>query len=125
MKPSLDTLAPSTTNAPDRAERDRWFGHPRQLARLFTTEMWERFGYYGIRALLTLYLTQHFMFGDRQATGLYGGYTALVYLTPLMGGYLADRFLGSKRAVKFGAIIMSIGYLILCFGGPAARPYAV
>jgi POT family proton-dependent oligopeptide transporter len=101
-----------------------WFGHPRQLARLFTTEMWERFGYYGLRALLTLYLTQHFMFGDRQAASLYGGYTALVYLTPLVGGYLADRMLGSKRAVKFGAIVMSLGYLVLCFGGPTAQPFA-
>jgi len=103
---------------------DQWFGHPRQLARLFTTEMWERFGYYGMRALLTLYLTKHFVFGDREATGLYGGYTALVYLTPLVGGYLADQYLGSKRAVKFGAIIMSLGYLLLCFGGQPATPYA-
>jgi POT family proton-dependent oligopeptide transporter len=101
-----------------------WFGHPRQLARLFTTEMWERFGYYGMRALLTLYLTKHFVFGDRAATGLYGGYTALVYLMPLVGGYLADHVLGFKRAVKFGAILMSAGYFVLCFGGPAARPYA-
>ncbi|PZQ61668.1 MAG: MFS transporter [Sphingomonas taxi] len=101
-----------------------WFGHPRQLARLFTTEMWERFGFYGMRALLTLYLTQHFLFGDRQATGLYGGYTALVYLTPLVGGYLADQYLGSKRAVKFGAVLMAIGYFTLCFGGDTAKPFA-
>lgn len=101
-----------------------WFGHPRQLARLFTTEMWERFGFYGMRALLTLYLTQHFLFGDRAATGLYGGYTALVYLTPLIGGYLADQYLGSKRAVKFGAVLMAIGYFTLCFGGETARPFA-
>jgi POT family proton-dependent oligopeptide transporter len=101
-----------------------WFGHPRQLARLFTTEAWERFGYYGMRALLTLYLTKHFVFGDRAATGLYGGYTALVYLTPLVGGYLADQYLGAKRAVKFGAIVMSLGYLVLCFGGPTATPIA-
>src|SRR3954451_14039445 len=106
------------------AARETWFGHPRQLARLFTTEMWERFGYYGMRALLTLYLTKHFIFQDRAATGLYGGFTALVYLTPLIGGYLADQFLGSKRAVKFGAIVMSLGYLILCFGGPTASPHA-
>jgi POT family proton-dependent oligopeptide transporter len=101
-----------------------WFGHPRQLARLFSTEMWERFGFYGMRALLTLYLTKHFVFGDREATGLYGGYTALVYLTPLIGGYLADQYLGFKRAVKFGAILMSCGYFVLCFGGPAAKPFA-
>ena len=106
------------------ADKRTWFGHPRQLARLFTTEMWERFGYYGMRALLTLYLTKHFLFSDQQATGLYGGYTALVYLTPLVGGLLADQFLGSKRAVKFGAIIMAIGYFTLAFGSSPAKPYA-
>jgi POT family proton-dependent oligopeptide transporter len=106
------------------ADEATWFGHPRQLARLFTTEMWERFGFYGMRALLTLYLTKHFIFGDREATGLYGGFTALVYLTPLVGGYLADQYLGSKRAVKFGAIIMAIGYFTLCFGGEVSKPYA-
>ena len=101
-----------------------WFGHPRQLARLFTTEAMERFGYYGMRALLTLYLADHFLFSDSTTTSLYGGFTALVYLTPLVGGLLADRYLGSKRSVKFGAIVMSLGYLILCFGGDAAKPYA-
>ena len=106
------------------ADKKTWFGHPRELARLFTTEMWERFGYYGMRALLTLYLTKHFLFSDQQATGLYGGYTALVYLTPLIGGLLADQFLGSKRAVKFGAIVMAIGYFTLAFGGSPAKPYA-
>jgi POT family proton-dependent oligopeptide transporter len=106
------------------ADKRTWFGHPRQLARLFTTEMWERFGYYGMRALLTLYLTKHFLFSDQQATGLYGGYTALVYLTPLVGGLIADQFLGSKRSVKFGAIIMAIGYFTLAFGGTPAKPYA-
>src|SRR6476659_3314832 len=106
------------------ADKKTWFGHPRELARLFTTEMWERFGYYGMRALLTLYLTKHFLFSDQQATGLYGGYTALVYLTPLIGGLLADQFLGSKRSVKFGAILMAIGYFTLAFGGSPAKPYA-
>ena len=125
----VDTPTADTPREPDithvnPATGETWFGHPRQLARLFTTEMWERFGYYGMRALLTLYLTKHFVFGDREATGLYGGYTALVYLTPLIGGYLADQYLGSKRAVKFGAIIMAFGYLLLCFGGETAKPYA-
>ncbi|MEG8025830.1 Amino acid transporter [Sphingomonas aurantiaca] len=125
----VDTPTADTPREPDithinPAAGETWFGHPRQLARLFTTEMWERFGYYGMRALLTLYLTKHFVFGDREATGLYGGYTALVYLTPLVGGYLADQYLGSKRAVKFGAIIMAMGYLLLCFGGETAKPYA-
>lgn len=102
----------------------QWFGHPPQLKRLFTTEMWERFGYYGMRAILTLYLAKHFLFNDATSTGLYGGFTALVYLTPLIGGLLADRYLGSKRSVKFGAILMAIGYFTLCFGGEAAKPFA-
>jgi POT family proton-dependent oligopeptide transporter len=122
--PTEDSVAQADISHVDPQAGDMWFGHPRQLARLFTTEMWERFGYYGMRALLTLYLTKHFVFGDREATGLYGGYTALVYLTPLIGGYLADHILGFKRAVKFGAILMSAGYFVLCFGGPAARPFA-
>lgn len=122
--PTADSPAePDITHVNPAAEQT-WFGHPRQLARLFTTEMWERFGYYGMRALLTLYLTKHFVFGDREATGIYGGFTALVYLTPLVGGYLADRYLGSKRAVKFGAILMSLGYFTLCFGGPVSQPFA-
>ncbi len=99
-----------------------WFGHPRQLARLFTTEMWERFGYYGMRAILALYLAQHFLFRDEVANGLYGAFTSLVYLTPLFGGLLADRYLGYKPAVKLGAILMALGYLGLCFSGEKARP---
>ncbi|MHA6719024.1 peptide MFS transporter [Sphingomonas sp. RS6] len=122
--PTADSPAEPDISHVNPADEKTWFGHPRQLARLFSTEMWERFGFYGMRALLTLYLTQHFLFGDREATGLYGGYTALVYLTPLIGGYLADQFLGSKRAVKFGAILMSVGYFVLCFGGQTATPYA-
>ena len=125
----VDTPTADARSEPDISHvnptaESTWFGHPRQLARLFTTEMWERFGYYGMRALLTLYLTKHFIFGDRQATGLYGGFTALVYLTPLIGGYLADQYLGSKRAVKFGAVMMSVGYFTLCFGGQTATPFA-
>ncbi len=122
--PTADSPAEPDISRVDPSSEKTWFGHPAQLARLFTTEMWERFGFYGMRALLTLYLTQHFLFGDRQATGLYGGFTALVYLTPLIGGYLADQFLGSKRAVKFGAILMAFGYLTLCFGGETAKPFA-
>jgi proton-dependent oligopeptide transporter, POT family len=108
-----------------RTDGDSWFGHPRQLARLFTTEMWERFGYYGMRALLALYLTKHFLFSDQTTAGLYGGFTALVYLTPLVGGLLADRYLGSKKSVKFGAILMALGYFTLCFGGETAKPGAI
>src|SRR6476469_613514 len=78
----VDTPAVEAPFSPDishenPADRNEWFGHPRQLARLFTTEAMERFGYYGMRALLTLYLAQHFLFSDTTTTGLYGGFTAL------------------------------------------------
>ncbi|WP_416908022.1 MAG: peptide MFS transporter [Polymorphobacter sp.] len=109
--------------SPTHDPRPQWFGHPRQLARLFTTEMWERFGYYGMRALLALFLADHFLFSDETVGGLYGAFTSLVYLTPLFGGLLADRYLGSKRSVKLGALMMALGYLLICFSGPAATPW--
>ena len=87
--------------------------HPAGLYVLFFTEMWERFGFYGMRAILTLYLVNHFLFSDTTSTGIYGGFTALVYLTPLIGGFLADQYLGSKRSVKFGAILMALLALVL------------
>lgn len=122
---AISSADPDTAAAAAAATADAsWFGHPRQLARLFTTEMWERFGFYGMRALLVLYLTDHFLFSDTSASGTYGAYMSLVYLTPFVGGFIADRYLGSKRSVKFGAIIMAIGYFTLCFGGEAAKPYA-
>ncbi len=117
--PAADNLI-----GPDAADIPKpWFGHPRQLARLFTTEAMERFGYYGMRAILTLYLTHHFIFSQGVATGLYGAFTSLTYLTPLIGGLIADRYLGSKRSVKIGALIMAVGYFVLCFGGEQAKPY--
>ena len=112
--------SPPAVSGPTMPERG-WFGHPRPLARLFTTEMWERMGFYGMRALLTLYLTKHFVLGDRAATGLYGGFTALVYLTPLVGGLIADQYLGSKRSVRFGAALMALGYFTLAVGGSPAQ----
>jgi proton-dependent oligopeptide transporter, POT family len=117
-------MVDTTADAAATPQGKQWFGHPVQLARLFSTEAMERFGYYGMRALLTLYLAQHFLFSDTTTTGIYGGFTALVYLTPLIGGLMADRFLGAKRSVKFGAILMSLGYLTLCLGGgETAKPF--
>lgn len=114
----------STTETAGSGGEKQWFGHPRPLALLFTTEAWERFGYYGMRALLILYLVQHFVFADRVANGLYGAFTSLVYLTPLIGGFIADRYLGNKNAVKLGAVLMSVGYLLLAFsGGERAEPF--
>jgi len=106
----------------ETASSAEWFGHPRPLARLFTTEMWERFGYYGMRALLTLYLADHFLFRDPVINGLYGAFAALVYLTPFFGGMMADRYLGYKKSVKVGAILLSLGYFCLCLGGEKAEP---
>jgi len=110
------------SNTDQPAVGKSWFGHPPQLARLFTTELWERFGYYGMRALLALYLAEWFLFDDSTTGGLYGAFTSLVYLTPLFGGLIADRILGSKSSVKLGAIIMCLGYLGLCFGGEQTKP---
>ena len=81
-----------------------FFGHPKGLAILFFTEMWERFSYYGMRGLLILYLTQHFLFSDEKSAVMYGAYTALVYVMTIIGGTLADRYLGQRKAVTFGAI---------------------
>jgi len=125
----VDTPGAEAPSSPDITHVDTtaqktWFGHPRQLARLFSVEMWERFGFYGMRALLVLYLTKHFLIADYHANGLVGGYLSLVYLTPVIGGWLADYYLGSKRSVKWGALVMAAGYLLLCFGGQEAKPYA-
>jgi POT family proton-dependent oligopeptide transporter len=109
----------------DPVAKATWLGHPRQLARLFSIEMWERFGFYGMRALLVLYLVKHFLLEQYQANGIVGGYLSLVYLTPVIGGFLADHYLGSKRSVKWGALVMAVGYLLLCFGGDQAKPYTM
>jgi POT family proton-dependent oligopeptide transporter len=94
------------------------FGHPPKLFILFSTEMWERFGYYGMRAILLLYLTKHFLFEQKEGVAIYTAYVSLVYLTPLIGGLVADKLLGSRNAVKLGAVFMAIGYFMLSFGGP-------
>ena len=89
--------------------------HPKGLYLLFFVEMWERFSYYGMRALLVLYMVQNLMFSAQKAGNIYGIYTGLVYLTPLLGGYLADRYFGQRRCITAGAILMSLGLFILAF----------
>ena len=89
--------------------------HPLGLYVLFFTEMWERFSYYGMRALLIFYMTRHFLFGDERAYATYGSYTALVYATPVLGGWLADRLLGFRRAVILGAVLMAAGHFAMAF----------
>ena len=100
--------------------KDEFWGHPRGLIVLFFTEMWERFSYYGMRALLVLYLTQHMLFGDKHATLIYGSYGALVYAMPILGGILADRYLGNRKAVAFGALLLVCGHFGMAFEGPKA-----
>ncbi|MBX3562521.1 MAG: peptide MFS transporter [Sphingomonas sp.] len=106
------------TNPDYAAEESRTIlGHPRGLFVLFFAEMWERFSYYGMRALLIFYLVQHWMYSDERASVIYGAYTALVYITPVLGGYLADRYLGQRKAVLFGAILLTFGHFLMAFEG--------
>ena len=92
-----------------------FLGHPKGLFVCFATEMWERFSYYGMRALLILYLTKHWEFSDAQSYIIYGAYTSLVYIMPVFGGMLADRILGSRKAVTFGAILLVLGHTGMAF----------
>ena len=95
---------------------ERTSGHPKGLMTLFFSEMWERFCYYGMRVLLTLYLVKSLMKGDAEASLIYGAYTALVYAAPILGGRMADKFLGYRYAVLFGAVMMAIGEFIILGG---------
>lgn len=105
------------------APQKTFMGHPRGLVILFFTEMWERFSFYGMRALLVLYLTQHFLFGSAEAQGIYAAYAALVYLMPVIGGAIADRFLGSRKAVTIGALLLVAGHFTMAFEGSGGREY--
>jgi POT family proton-dependent oligopeptide transporter len=96
------------------AEQPLIFGHPAGLYTLFFAEMWERFSYYGMRALLVFYMIKGFLgYGDTQAYSVYGFYTSLVYMTPFIGGLLADKILGKRVAVVIGGILMAAGHLLM------------
>src|SRR6204780_2813276 len=108
MKPTLEATHSDTS----------FFGHPRGLATLFFTEMWERFTYYGMRALLVVFLVAAvsqggFGIDDKTATAIYGLYTAGVYLAALPGGWIADRLIGGRRAVLIGGIGIALGNVVL------------
>jgi len=132
--------APRAISRQNQADRTEIFGHPRALAFLFATEMWERFSYYGMRALLVLYMVKYLLVPERSgdviglthlktaleglfgplatqpfASQIYGFYTGLVYLTPIVGGLLADRVLGQRRTVIAGATLMAIGHFMMAF----------
>lgn len=90
-------------------------GHPKGLYVLFFTEMWERFSYYGMRAILILFMTKMLAFDSKMASGIYGNFTAVVYLTPLIGGFISDRYWGNRRSILVGGLAMAIGQFILFF----------
>jgi proton-dependent oligopeptide transporter, POT family len=102
------------------ARADELFGHPKGLYVCFFTEMWERFSFYGMKALLFLYLTKHHLFGDKPSLDVIGAYGALVYCVPVIGGLLADRYLGMRKAVIFGAILLCIGHAGMAIEGAQA-----
>lgn len=97
-----------------------FFGHPKGLSILFMTEMWERFSFYGMKALLIFYLTKYHLFSDEGGNFIVGSYAALVYALPVIGGYLADRYLGFRKAVLFGGIMMVFGNFGLTYEGHKA-----
>ena len=101
-----------------------FLGHPKGLYMLFFAERWERFSFYGMRALLIFYLTKHWLFDDAKSNLIYGSYLSLVYITPVLGGYLADRYLGQRRAVLFGGILLMLGHFLMAIegGGGQADP---
>lgn len=92
-------------------------GHPKGLYILFVTEMWERFSYYGMRAILVLFLTKALLLSGKDASNIYGSFTGLVYLTPLIGGYISDRYWGNRRSILVGGILMAIGQLLMFMSG--------
>lgn len=95
-----------------------FFGHPRGLLYLFFAELWERFSFYGMRALLVLYMTKHLLFSDEMSFGIYAAYMSLVYVTPMIGGVLADKILGFRKAIILGGALMALGHFFLTFEHP-------
>ena len=97
-----------------------FYNHPKGLWVCFFVELWERFSFYGMRALLIFYLTDHLLFSDQKSYMIYGAYTSLVYMTPIIGGLIADQYLGARKAVMLGAILLTMGHFGLAFEGQAA-----
>ena len=100
---------------------EEFAGHPRGLFVLFFAEMWERFSYYGMRAILVFYLVAHWDFTEAQGNGILGAYASLVYITPVLGGYLADRYLGQRKAVIFGGVLLAIGHTLMAVEGDGGQ----
>src|SRR6056300_387932 len=115
----------TTSTGTLEAQQNDFFGHPRGLSTLFFTELWERFSYYGMRALLVLFMVDEVQKGglgldDEMATSIYGLYTAFVYLACLPGGWIADRLLGARKAVWVGGLIIALGHFTLAIPNQSA-----
>ncbi len=111
--PFQSPLSPPSLS--DEVPKGEIGGHPAGLYVLFGAEMWERFSYYGMRALLVLYLTNHLQMVRKDALDIYAIYTGLVYLSPLLGGFLADKVLGQRKAILIGGIVMALGHFAMAF----------
>ncbi|RTR39003.1 MFS transporter [Shewanella canadensis] len=116
-------------SAPELPEKsplanDELFGHPKGLYICFTTEMWERFSFYGMKYLLLLYLTKYHLFSDGAGLEVLGAYAGLVYSLPVIGGMLADRYLGMRKAVIFGGVLLCMGHFLMAVEGHQAIQYA-
>ncbi len=102
------------------SQKRELMGHPIGLSICFLTEMWERFSYYGMRTILVLYLVKYHLYSAGEASMIYGAYAGLVYMMPIIGGYMADRYLGSRKAVTYGALLLVAGHSLMGFHGPAS-----
>jgi len=109
--------------AEDRSDNDEFLGHPKGLYVCFTTELWERFSFYGMKYLLLLYLTKYHLFADDAGLDVLGSYAGLVYALPVIGGLIADRYLGMRKSVLFGGIMLSLGHLLMAVEGHHAINY--
>ena len=93
-------------------------GHPKGLFYLFFAELWERFSFYGMRALLVLYMTKQLLYSDTMSFGIFAAYMSLVYFTPIIGGILADNYLGYRRSIILGGVMMALGHFFLSIEQP-------
>jgi POT family proton-dependent oligopeptide transporter len=109
--------------AEDWSHDDELFGHPKGLYVCFTTELWERFSFYGMKYLLLLYLTKYHLFSDEMGLDVLGSYAGLVYALPVIGGLIADRYLGMRKSVLFGGILLSLGHILMAVEGHQAINY--
>lgn len=115
----------AASDRPFDLEAESSKGHPKGLYLLFFTEMWERFSYYGMRAIFVLFMTKMLLLSNKDASNIYGSYTGLVYLTPLLGGYLSDRYLGNRRSIITGGVLMAIGQLLMFVSASSAGSTAI